>query len=160
MNIIDIGDEPMQRLDQQNFFVRPAKDVAKDLLGKFICRKAEGGLVNRWRITETEAYAADCPYIFKEPPFYTVGEWVAHENMLMITCCSGEGPDNVVIGSVDGYNGSNAVTKAVGVVSGEAYPHDMLWLEDDGTVVVFVAGERSFLPDGDLVNFRVVEQAI
>ena len=150
----------MSRIDHSNFFLRPAIDVAKDLLGKIICRKAESGIVNRWRITESEAYAADCPYVFTETPFYTVGEWVAHENMLMITCFSAESPDNVVIGSIDGYGGSKAVAEALGIVSGEIYPYDTLWLEDDGTVITFIAGERSFLPDGDLVNFKIIENII
>ena len=145
----------MQRLSHPSFFARPATDVAKELLGKIVCRKTECGQVKRLRITECEAYAADCPYVFKDAPFYTIGEWVAHENMLMITCCSKEGPDNVVIGGIEGCDGSNAVADALVIASGEVYPHDMLWLEDDGTEVAFVAGERSFLPDGDLVNFRV-----
>ena len=145
----------MSKIDHANFFDRPALDTAKDLLGKIICRKTENGIVKRWRIIETEAYAGDCPYVFTEKPFYTVGEWVAHENMLMITCFSKESPDNVVIGSIDGCNGSKAVAEALGIVSGEIYLYDTLWLEDDGTVVEYVAGERSFLPDGDLVNFKI-----
>jgi len=147
----------MKKLDQPNFFFRLAIDVAKDLLGKYICRKTESGIVKRWRIIESEAYAADCPYVFTETPFYTVGEWVAHENMLMITCLSENSPDNVVITGIDGYDGSKAVTEALSIISGDVYHHDILWLEDDGKVVSFVAGERSFLPDGDLVNFRVTE---
>jgi len=147
----------MQKLDQPNFFARPAIDVAKDLLGKTICRKTKNGFVNRWYITESEAYAADCPYVFTEKPFYTIGEWVVHENMLMITCCSMESPDNVVICSINGYSGTKAVTEALDIISGEVYSHDMLWLEDNGTVVAFVAGERSFLPDGDLVNFKIMK---
>jgi len=59
--------------------------------------------------------------------------------------------------SIDGHNGSKTVAEALGVVSGEIYLYDMLWLEDDGTTVAFVAGERSFLPDGDLVNFKITE---
>ena len=145
----------MQSLNQPDFFARPAKDVARDLLGKLICRKTESGIVKRWRITETEAYAADCPYIYTETPFYTVDKWVAHENMLMITCYSEKSPDNVVIMSIDGCNGSNNTAEALGIISGKEYPHDTLWLEDDGTVVTFVAGERSFMPDGNLVNFKV-----
>jgi len=147
----------MSRINQTQFFARPAIDTAKDLLGKIICRKTESGVIKRLRILETEAYAGDCPYVFKETQFYSIGECIAHENMLIITCFSKESPDNVVIMSVDGYSGSKAVAKILDIVSGEVYPHDILWLEDDGALVEYVAGERSFLPDGDLVNFKIKE---
>jgi len=145
----------MSKIDQRNYFVHPALDIAKDLLGKIICRKADNGIVKRWRIVETEAYSGDCPYVYTETPFYTVGEWVAHDDMLMITCFSKESPDNVMIRGIDGYIGTKAVVEALGVVSGEIYLRDTLWLEDDGNMFEYVTGERSFLPDGDMVNFRV-----
>ncbi|MCL2396733.1 MAG: DNA-3-methyladenine glycosylase [Defluviitaleaceae bacterium] len=153
----DKGDKSMKKLEQSIFLNHSAKDVAKELLGKIICHKAESGIVSHYRIIETEAYAGDCPYVFKETQFYTVAQWIAHENMLMITCSSKESPDNVVIRSVAGHNGPEAPVDALGIISGEAYPHDTLWLEDDGTIVAFAASERSFLPDGNLVNFKVTE---
>jgi len=150
----------VQELNQPSFCAHPAKDVAIALLGKLICHKTENGTVSRWRITGSEAYPGDCPYVFKDAPFYTVGEWIAHENMLMLTCTSSESPDNVVIYGVDSHSGANAVTEALGITSGKAYPNSHLWLEDDGTKVEFVAGERSFLPDGDLVNFKVTQMML
>jgi len=142
----------------QFFFTHPAKDVAIDLLGKIICRQSDDGTITRHRITETEAYPGDCPYVFTEPQFYSIGEWIALEDMLMISCTGDKSPDNIVIRGIDGNNDSSkAVAAALNIVSGELYSHDLLWIEDDGTKINFIAGERSFLPDGDLVNFKVTE---
>lgn len=40
----------------EEYFVKPATELAPDLLGKYLCRKTESGEIIRARITETEAY--------------------------------------------------------------------------------------------------------
>ena len=40
----------------QSFFLRDVLDIAPDLLGKYLVRRFEDGRIERYRITETEAY--------------------------------------------------------------------------------------------------------
>ena len=46
----------MARVLNKTFFERPTVDVARDLLGKWLCRRLDSGKIIRARITETEAY--------------------------------------------------------------------------------------------------------
>ncbi|MFT5622806.1 MAG: DNA-3-methyladenine glycosylase [Bacteroidia bacterium] len=46
----------MQRVLNKAFFDRPTLDVARDLLGKQLCRRLDSGKIIRARICETEAY--------------------------------------------------------------------------------------------------------
>ncbi|MGB0416745.1 MAG: DNA-3-methyladenine glycosylase [Coraliomargarita sp.] len=46
----------MARVLNKTFFNRSTLDVARDLLGKQLCRRLENGKIIRARITETEAY--------------------------------------------------------------------------------------------------------
>ena len=46
----------MQRVLNKAFFDRPTLDVARDLIGKQLCRRLESGKIIRARICETEAY--------------------------------------------------------------------------------------------------------
>jgi DNA-3-methyladenine glycosylase len=46
----------MARVLNQSFFKRPTLDVARDFLGKQLCRRLASGEIIRGRINETEAY--------------------------------------------------------------------------------------------------------
>tara|TARA_B110000196_G_scaffold153315_1_gene132016 strand:+ start:2346 stop:2876 length:531 start_codon:yes stop_codon:yes gene_type:complete len=46
----------MQRVLNKAFFDRPTLDVARDLIGKQLCRRLESGKIIRARICGTEAY--------------------------------------------------------------------------------------------------------
>ena len=46
----------MARVLNKRFFDRTTVDVARDLLGKSLCRRLDSGRIIRARITETEAY--------------------------------------------------------------------------------------------------------
>jgi DNA-3-methyladenine glycosylase len=46
----------MQRVLNKAFIDRPTLDVARDLIGKQLCRRLESGKIIRARICETEAY--------------------------------------------------------------------------------------------------------
>jgi len=133
-------------------FSQPAVVVAQELLGKIICRKHDDGTIIRLRITETEAYAADCPFVYQEPPFYTVVEWLVREQQLMVTCFCSVNPDNVVIMKTENCESQEAVVTALNFTS------DDIWLEDGGETPEILARERSFLPDNELVNFRIKEK--
>jgi len=52
-------DSAMKRLDRK-FFARDTERVAKELLGKILCRE-ENGVIYRGKIIETEAYTQDDP---------------------------------------------------------------------------------------------------
>ena len=41
---------------EKNIYSMPAPELAPFLLGKYLCRKNDGGEIFRLRITETEAY--------------------------------------------------------------------------------------------------------
>ena len=41
---------------KKSFFIRDVLEVAPDLLGNFLVRKFENGMIKKYRITETEAY--------------------------------------------------------------------------------------------------------
>ncbi len=43
----------------ESFFNRSCQEVAKDLLGKLLCKKSPGGVVMRGRIVETEMYPGE-----------------------------------------------------------------------------------------------------
>src|SRR5579862_5408183 len=45
----------------KSFYSRPTLDVARDLLGSFLCRRLEEGTLLRGHIVEVEAYTADDP---------------------------------------------------------------------------------------------------
>lgn len=45
----------------QEFFARPTLEVAPELLGAFLCKREEKGVIKHARIVEVEAYTADDP---------------------------------------------------------------------------------------------------
>ena len=48
-----------KKITDQSFFTQSAENLAKELLGKIICRLNSDNTVIRFRITETEAYCKD-----------------------------------------------------------------------------------------------------
>lgn len=132
-----------KNIKEKDFFTRNAKEVAVDLLGKFICRRFEDGTVLRWCITETEAYENFESVTYKSEMFRDTGKWCPYAGMLMINCGTDQGHDNVLIRALDCVKGPCKVvdTLEIKVIQEEITSKDVLyqeklWLEDWGVTVV------------------------
>lgn len=149
----------MSRILSKDYFLRPATELAPELLGKFLCRKTEEGIL-RFRITETECYFGEedtaCHAHKGRTPrtdvmYLSGGRAYVYlcygmHFMLNITT-GGEGhPEAILLRGVEGINGPGRLTKALSIDRSlnRAYltPEEGLWLEDDGTQIDFVALPR------------------
>lgn len=152
----------------RNFFIRSADEVAKDLLGKIICRKMDDGFIMRCRITETEAYFGEESFCYgyggknprnKNVIFYSVGNVCHYADMLMISCNDESSPDNVLIRSVDLHNGPMKAVEALDITEAlneaDLTASDVIWLEDDGAKVEFTVSERVNIRSDTRYNYKV-----
>ena len=137
----------------KKFFLRPATEVAPDLLGKLLCRKTEKG-VKKYRICETECYYGEddtaChAHKGRTPRTETLYLEGGH---LYVYLCYGihslinvvTGPEGVpqgcLIRGVEGIAGPGRVTSALGIdrefnrmcVTIPECEGGLLWFEDDG----------------------------
>jgi len=143
----------MSRVLHRSYFDRATTEVARDLLGKVLCRRLESGKIIRGRITETEAY--DGP----EDKASHAHKGVTPRNVVMfgapghayIYLCYGvhwlfniktreKGyPAAVLIRGVEGISGPGRLTKHFQINSelNEILLTRVggLWVEDDGAVV-------------------------
>lgn len=133
--------EGKRTIDTQ-FFSMQAEAVAKNLLGKFICRKFEDGTVLRWCITETEAYEDTENVTYKSEMFRGAGEWCPYGGMLMINCHTDQDHDNVLIRALDCVKGPCNIVDVLEInkiknqVEGkDVLDQKQLWLEDWGVTV-------------------------
>lgn len=156
------------KIQNRDFFARPADEVAKDLLGKIICRKMDDGFIMRGRITETEAYFGEESFCYgyggknprnKNVIFYSVGKVCHYADMLMISCHDESDPDNVLIRSVDLHNGPMKAVEALDITEAlnkaELTLSDAIWLEDDRAKVEYTASERVNIRSDAKRNFKV-----
>lgn len=131
------------------FFARPADEVAKNLVGKWLCHRLDG-TTRRLRITETEAYGGiddTACHAFKgktkrtavlyEKPgtFYVYLCYGIHHLFNIVTGSEGE-PQGVLIRACDGAPGPGRLTKTLGITTRYHGVH----LQDTDAV--------SFLDDG------------
>lgn len=130
-----------KRIMSREFFEREAEAVARDLLGKFICRRFDDGTVLRWCITETEAYDDFEAVTYKSEMFHGTGEWCPCYGMLMINCTD-QGCGNVLIRALDCVKGPCKVADALEIkeieneiVKENVIFNEKLWLEDWGATV-------------------------
>ena len=128
-----------KNLNDKSFFTREAKDVANDLLGKFICRRFEDGTVKRWCITETEAYDGKEEVTYDSDIFCGTGKWCFYYGMLMINCKNENSHDNVLLRATDCIKGPFNLGKELKIkeIMNEINGQDvlncpLLWLEDWG----------------------------
>ena len=137
---------------KKSFFRRDTRIVARELLGKFLVRKA-GKRERAFMITETEAYdgftdKASHAHRGKTPRnevmFGTAGNWYIYfvygvHHMLNIVTDEKEYPAAVLIRSVLGIVGPGRVTKHLGIDrSLNTKPADKesgLWIENKGVVI-------------------------
>lgn len=103
-----------KKLNDKSFFTREAKEVAKDLLGKYIC----SNYCKKFQIVATEAYYHEetdevgkkiCYGVKKTDVTAALydrpGTWCIYHGQLLLSVMSDQFPDNVLIKAVKGENG-------------------------------------------------------
>lgn len=136
-------------LDQE-FFARPATDLAPLLLGKWLCRRV-GNVVLRRRITETECYFGEedtachahkgrtprTDTLYSEGGVTYVYLCYGIHSLLNVVTGAKNHPEAVLIRGVEGASGPGRVTKALGITCADnrlpLICESGIWLEDDGT---------------------------
>lgn len=132
------------------FFMRPATELAKELLGKILCRRLPDGEVIRRCIVETECYFGEedtaCHahkgLTRRTETLYLAGGvtyvylcYGIHSLLNIVTGEQGH-PEAVLIRGVEGAIGPGRVTKALGITTAEnctpLCPQFDIWVEDDG----------------------------
>lgn len=144
----------------REFYTRDAVTVAKELIGKIICRKYESGRVGKYRIIETEAYKGPddlaCHAAKGRTPrteaFFMVG---GHTYVYM--CYGIHWLLNIVTGKVDepqavlirgiesGYGPGRVGTRlelSKALYGIDMVTSDIIWLEDDGMKLDFIETPR------------------
>ena len=143
----------------ENFFLQDAYTAAQQLIGKWICRNADGE-ISRFQITETECYcgAEDTAcHASKGRTARTAVMW-HHGGVCYVYLCYGihnmlnfvtgsEGyPEAVLIRGVKGAPGPGRASKAMKIdrtLNGETLLcRDKIWVEDDGKEYGFRAEKR------------------
>lgn len=133
----------------ERYFVRPATELACDLLGKLLCVR-RGEEVLRCRITETECYFGEedtaCHAHKGRTPrtdtlYQTGGITYIYlcygiHSLLNIVTGEQDHPEAVLIRGVEGASGPGRVTKALGLTTLQnripLCPESGIWVEDDG----------------------------
>ncbi len=136
---------------EKDYFLKPATVLATDLLGKFICRRTDEGVV-RAKITETECYFGEddtACHAHKGKTARTATLYEAggityvylcygiHSLLNIVTGSEGH-PEAVLIRGVEDAVGPGRVTKFLQItVNDNALPlceTSGIWLEDDGAM--------------------------
>lgn len=141
------------------FFRRDVLEVAPELLGKFLVRQFEDGKIERFRITEVEAYrgpedkachAAKGRTGRTEVMFHDGGKiyvYLIYGIFWMLNFVTGreDEPQAILIRGIEGYSGPGKLTKRLLIGKdfyGESISSDRLWLEDDGLIPDYVQTPR------------------
>ena len=138
----------MNRLST-GFFTRDVLEVAPDLLGKYLVRKFDDGRIEKFLITEVEAYRGEedlACHVSKGRTPRT--EIMYHEGgkiyvyliygmywMLNIVTCVKDIPQAVLIRGIEGFDGPGKLTKRL-FIDKSFYGEDLflsrrLWIEPD-----------------------------
>lgn len=139
----------MRRILPEAFFARSAVEVAPELLGAYLVRRASDGAIARYRITETEAYEGlddrashasrgrtPRTAVMFGPPgrWYVYFVYGMHEMLNVVTGVEGH-PGAVLIRGVEGVDGPGRLTKKLGITRAlNAQPAGKscgLWIERD-----------------------------
>ena len=140
----------MSRILSKNDFLRPATELAPELLGKLLCRKIENEVI-KLRILETECYFGEedtaCHAHKGRTPrtdiMYEAGGnayvylcYGIHSLLNITTGIEGH-PEAVLIRAVEDSIGPGRLTKRLSIDRtlnrAPLTPESGLWLEDDGT---------------------------
>ena len=134
---------------EREYFQRPATELARELLGKWLCVR-QGEHVLRRRITETECYFGEedtaCHAHRGRTPrtdtLYQAGGityiYLCYGIHSLLNIVTGEEnhPEAVLIRGVEGASGPGRVTKLLGLTTAQnripLCPQSGIWLEEDG----------------------------
>ena len=149
----------MSKLLTKDYFLRPATELAPELVGKLLCRKIEEKII-RLRILETECYFGEedtaCHANKGRTPrtdimYHAGGNAYIYlcygiHSLLNITTGEEGHPEAVLLRAVEGFSGPGRLTKALSIDRSlnkiPLTPEHGLWLEDDGTHLDFTALPR------------------
>ncbi len=136
-------------LDKE-YFSRPATELARGLLGKWLCVR-QGECVLRRRITETECYFGEedtachahkgrtprTDTLYQQGGITYIYLCYGIHSLLNIVTGEEDHPEAVLIRGVEGAVGPGRVTKLLGLTTAQnripLCPQSGIWLEDDGT---------------------------
>ena len=148
----------MERLNS-DFFTQDAYTVAKQLIGKYICRNIDGE-IKKFKITETECYIGTddtACHASKGKTARTQIMWAqggvcyvylcyGMHNMLNFVTGQEGSPEAVLIRGVEGSTGPGRATKAMKTdrsFNGKSVlTDDDIWLESDGKKYSFIEDKR------------------
>lgn len=137
----------MNRL-QKSFFIRDVLEVAPDLLGKYLVRKFEDGRIEKYLITEVEAYRGEKDLACHASKGRTPRtEIMYHEGghiyvylvygmywMLNFVTAGKNIPQAVLIRGVKGFDGPGKLTKHLSIDKSfygeDLNTSDRLWIEN------------------------------
>ena len=144
----------------KDFYTRDVLDVAPDLPGKILVIKLTGGIFERFKITEVEAYrgsedkachASKGRTSRTEIMFHEGGRlyiYLIYGMYWMLNIVTGDenNPQAVLIRGVEGFSGPGKLTKSLGINS-SFYGEDLvlsekIWVEDSGLVHPVKNGPR------------------
>lgn len=133
----------------KDFFLRDVLNVAPDLIGKILCRRFDNGNIQKYKITEVEAYRGKedlaCHASKGRTPrteiMYNEGGhiyvYLIYGMYWMLNFVTSEKdiPQAVLIRGVEGYDGPGKLTKALKINKsfyGEnIITSERLWIEED-----------------------------
>jgi len=149
----------MRRLDAA-FFRRDVLEVAPQLIGKILVRCYANGKVDRYRITETEAYRGEedlaCHASKGRTPrtevMYQGGGKVyvyliygMYQMLNFVTSIEHE-PQAVLIRGMEGFGGPGKLTRHLQIdktfYGEDLASSDRIWVEDDNTIPQYTISKR------------------
>ena len=157
-SVIDLMDS-RERLPR-DFFIRDVLDIAPEILGKFLVVRSANGVLNRFAVTEAEAYRGSedrACHAFKgrtprtEIMFHKGGHlyiYLIYGMYWMLNIVTGEenNPQAILIRGVEKISGPGKLTKSLGIDK-SFYGEDVviserIWFEDSGVKPLYKTGPR------------------
>lgn len=146
------------KFDKTDYSVS-AEELAPMLLGKYLCRKTDDGVI-RAMITETECYLGEddtachaskgktkrnAPMYLEGGHLYVYLCYGIHHLINIVSGKEGE-PEAVLIRGVKGAEGPGRASKHLGITTAltgiNICGDSEVWIEDDGVRVTFAASKR------------------
>lgn len=136
----------MKKIENINFYMQNAVDLAQKLIGKYLCRKI-GKDVFKAKITETEAYLGETDsashayrgktirnsVMFQEGGVCYVYLCYGIHNLLNIVSGEKNNPQAVLIRAVEGTEGPGRVAKKFSIdrtLNGKSVLENEIWIEE------------------------------